>query len=210
MARWKVTAKHYIHATQYGQPTEWERQEINGDTGRMFRKAYKVPMLIDPEDPYCINKHEGICVVAREGSERPGDIIFEGPPTADMEPMDDAAQAETDAEKHKWVNPIDGLPSELGQELGKQILDALSRQMDSAGNTKAASLKGATSSDVDALRAMVEKQQEMINKLLAGAEVKAEQVVDKEPPLVDIDTSTLHKPPPIQVNHPHTATARRL
>lgn len=200
MARWKVTSKHYIHATQYGQPTEWERQEINGDTGRMFRKAYKVPMLIDPEDPYCINKHEGFCVIAREGSERPGDIIFEGPPTADMEPMDDAAQAETDAEKHKWINPIDGLPSELGQELGKQILDALSRQVDAGA--KPTSLKGSSSDEVAALRAIVEKQQVMLDQMLKSA---AQQQVDKEPPLVDIDPTALPTKPPI-----HVTTPRRL
>lgn len=187
MARWKVTAKHYLHAEQYGQPTEWERQETNQATGRMFRKAYKVPMFIDPDDPFCINKHEGFCVVARKGKDKPGDIIFFGPPTPDMEPLDDEAIAETEAERPKWVNPIESLPVEVGQEFGKQILEMLQKQLDQAGTIPAASLKSAANSEIEQMKAMIAKQQEMIEKLMGAAPVAlptdVEQVIDDEPPL---------------------------
>jgi hypothetical protein len=205
MARWKVTAKHYIHAEQYGQSTEWERQEINGDTGRMFRKLYKVPMFIDPDDPQCINKHEGICVVARKGTEHPGDIVFFGPPTPDMEPLDDGAQAETDSEKHKWINPIDSLAPEIGQEFGKQLLEALNRQVDSANVKQTVSLKGASSDEVAQLKAMIEQQQKAIDQLLAGS--KPAETFDPIP--ADKDPDAILAPPPIRVDHPRQSAPRR-
>src|SRR6266704_3892022 len=158
MARWKVTAKHYLHAEQYGQPTEWERQETNVNTGRLFRKTYNVPMFIDPDDPQCINRNEGFCVVARKGTEKPGDIVFFGPPTPDMEPMDEGAQAETDAEKHKWINPIDSLAPEIGQEFGKQLLEVLERQLDEASRPQAVSLKDTSSDDLQSLKDIVMTQ----------------------------------------------------
>jgi hypothetical protein len=221
MARWKVTAKHYLHAEQYGQPTEWERQETNQDTGRMFRKSYRVPLLIDPDDRFCVNKHEGICVVARKGTEKPGDIVFFGPPTPDMEPMDDEAQAETDSEKHKWVNPIDSLAPEIGQEFGKQLLEALNRQVDMAGQRQAVSLRGTSDSDIEALKAMVAQQQKMIEQLMSGAAPKsatapepAQDLADLDTrkdtaePLVDIDPDALPAPPPIHVDRPRSTMRR--
>lgn len=200
MARWKVTSKHYIHAEQYGQPTEWERQETNTDTGRMFRKAYKVPMYIDPEDPYCINKHEGFVVVATKGTERPGDIVFFGPPTMDMEPLDDEARKITEAERPKWANPIEGLDPIIGENFGERLLEVLQRQLDSAKNT---SLKAAPSDDIKALREMIEAQQRQIAQLM---EVKREPVQPDEP-LLDLPDPTT--PPPIKVNTPRS-TGRRL
>lgn len=197
MARWKVTAKHYLHAEQYGQPTEWERQETNTDTGRMFRKAYKVPLFVDPDDPFCVNKFEGFCVVARKGTERPGDIVFFGPPTPDMEPMDDAARAETEAEQHKWINPIDSLAPEIGQEFGKQLLQLLESRLDQA--QAPISAKGASSAELDSLKAIVAKQQEMIDQLLKGTPPvqvvlnDAEQVVDDDEPLPDVEPTDEEK-----------------
>ena len=201
MARWKVTAKHYIHATQYGQPTEWERQETNTDTGRLFRKAYKVPMYIDPEDKFCINKHEGICVVARPGSEKPGDILFEGPPTMDMEPLDDEARAETEAEKHKWVDPINSLPAAIGEDFGRSLLEALSAQLDQVGRSpQNLSLRGAPNDEIAQMKAMMVKQQELIDKLLAGQTAPAPE------PIEDLPSG----PPPVKVDLPKGHTVRRL
>jgi hypothetical protein len=183
MARWKVTAKHYVHAEQYGQPTEWERQETNVQTGRMFRKTYKVPMFIDPDDPFCVNKFEGICVVARAGTEKPGDIVFTGPPTPDMEPLDADAQAETDEHKHKWINPIDSLAPEIGGDFGKQILALLERQLDAAGRPQpAVSLAGASSADIESLKSIVAKQQEMINQLMSRAGPEPTATPEEIPP----------------------------
>lgn len=217
MARWKVTAKHYLHAEQYGQLTEWERQEINTDTGRLFRKTYKVPMLIDPDDMQCVNRHEGFCVVARKGTEKPGDIVFFGPPTPDMEPMDEAAQAETDAEKHKWINPIDSLAPEIGQEFGKQLLEALNRQVDLASAGKTVSLKSASADDIQSLKDIVTAQQKQIEKLLTGMHpmVTVEPELDLKPAVDDglklppePDPDAIPAPPPIRVDRPRASIRR--
>lgn len=221
MARWKVTAKHYIHAEQYGQPTEWERQETNQQTGRMFRKTYKVPMFIDPEDPLCLNRFEGICVVARRGTEKPGDIVFEGPPTIDMEPLDEEAEKETEAERHKWIDPVNSLPLTIGEEAGKAILQGLEQQVASIGlSGMNASLRDRPNPEIEALKAMVAQQQEMLAKLMGQMATKTvdeanlppsdvEPVIDTEPPLPpDPDPEALPKPPPIAVKRP-ASVARR-
>lgn len=207
MARWKVTAKHYIHAEQYGQPTEWERQETNVDTGRMFRKTFKVPLYIDPDDRFCINQQEGFCVVARKGSEKPGDIVFFGAPTPDMEPLDAEAQAETDEIKHKWINPIEGLDPQIGQEFGKQLLEMLNKQLDQAS---AVSLKKVAPSEIDDLKTLILRQQEQINALtrnLAPQPKVEDPPEDDRPPVLDplppdADPEALPAPPPVRVNRP--------
>jgi hypothetical protein len=170
MARWKLTAKHYIYAEQYGQPTEWERQETNVQTGRMFRRTYRVPLYIDPEDSAMWNKTEGCCVVAIKGSERAGDIVFFGDPTADMEPLDDEAREISDQHRHKWINPIESLAPSADMEFGKQILQFLESQLDKSRPIGSpVSLANAPNADVDALKAIVAKQQAMIEQLLGQA-----------------------------------------
>jgi hypothetical protein len=210
MARWKLTAKHYIYAEQYGQPTEWERQETNTDTGRMFRRAYKVPMYIDPDDRFCINPHEGICVVARKGTEHPGDIVFFGPPTADMEPLDDGARAETEAERHRWINPIEGLEPTIGADFGKQMLEMLERQLDAATAGRSAP----RSDDLQALKDMIAAQQKQIEALMQAPIAAVEPIPTDDPPvepniaLKDIDPDALPAPPPIRVDRPKSALRR--
>jgi hypothetical protein len=218
MARWKVTSKHYIHAEQYGQPTEWERQEVNQDTGRMFRKAYKVPMYIDPDDPYCINKHVGFCVVARKGSEQPGDIVFFGPPTIDMEPLDAEANAETEAERPKWKNPIDGLDPIVGQDFGQRMLEMLERQISAAQSTQApVSLAGATTKEISDLKEIVAAQQKQIEALMKGlatgpAHDDEEELTHPDPgePIPPLKEEIAAAPPPIRVPPRQGGMHRRI
>lgn len=195
MARWKVNSKHYIHAEQYGQPTEYVREETNRDTGRTFRKALVVPMLIDPEDPSCINRFNGMCVVATEGSEQPGDIVFFGPPTMEMEPLDDEARKITEAEQHKWVSPIDGLPAQVGEDFAAVLLRGLESQLNAARSQpqEAVLLKSVSNSEVADLKALLAAQQEQINKLLGSA----------PQPDVDLSEPEPKAPPPVAAR-PHT------
>lgn len=203
MARWRVTAKHYINAKQFGEDTTWVREETNRDTGRAFRRTFAVPLYIDPEDPICINKNIGFCVVATEGSEMPGDIIILGPPTPDMEPLDDEAKAITKAESVKWKDPINSLPISIGDDFGNQLLAMLTAQFNTVSaqgpNT---SLKGASNTEIEELKAMLIAQQEQIAKLLAGNGSGS----TAEEPLPEIEPDLPSTPPPAKVL---VAAARR-
>lgn len=199
MARWRVTAKHYINARQFGEPTTWVREETNRDTGRAFRRTFPVPLYIDPEDPICINKNLGFCVVALDGSEMPGDIVFDGPPTPDMEPMDDSAREITAKESVKWKDPINSLPIEIGEDFGNKLLAMLTSQMNTMAPVNT-SLKAATDPQIAELKAMLAAQQEQIAKLLGGGNTSTDDPL----PELDLEAQT---PPPVV---PKPSPARRI
>lgn len=205
MARWRVTAKHYINARQFGEDTTWVREETNRDTGRAFRRTFPVPLYIDPEDPICTNKNVGYCVVAKEGSEMSGDIILDGPPTPDMEPLDDEARQITKAESIKWKDPINSLPVAIGEDFGQQLLAMLTAQFNTAAvSPGSVSLKGAGSDEIAQLKAMLEAQQQQIAQLL-GAKAPA-----SEESLTDIDPDAPGLPLGAIPTKPPAATARRV
>src|SRR5882672_3560161 len=105
MARWRLTAAHYLNVPG----TEWEQKETSRETGRQIRKIYPVPLHLDPDDPTAQNR-DGEVIVAHEGSEKKGDYIFTGPPTPDMEPLDDEAESLTKAERPRWlIKPDSGV-----------------------------------------------------------------------------------------------------
>ncbi len=194
MARWRVTAKHYLLARQFGEPTQWVREETNRDTGRAFRRTFDVPLYIDPEDPVCINKNLGICVVATEGSEMPGDIILLSPCTPDMEPMDDEARKITAEESKKWKDPINSLPVAIGEDFGQQLLAMLTAQFNTVANQPVGSmsLKGVADPQIEELKRMLAEQQEQIAKLLAPT-----MTVPAGEPLPEIDLELPLAPPPV-------------
>lgn len=127
MARWKLLNPHYLKVRIDGESTEWEQVEVNRDTQKQMRKRYKVPMFLDPNDIGDQNyKQEGELVICHEGKGLPKDYVFEGPPTPDMEPMDDEARAISDKESAKWIHPIESLP---GQGFGQGLLDEFQKQI---------------------------------------------------------------------------------
>lgn len=203
MARWRVISPHYIYAEQYGQPTEWAREETNRESGRTFRKTMKVPLLVDPNDPSCLNR-QGMCVVASKGSEQPGDIVMEGLPTPDLEPLDDEAEAISAEHRHKWVSPIDSLPLTDGESLAAQLIRAFESQISIAQTVQPASLKGVGSTEIAELKAMILAQQAQISEL-----VGVKQPVNTEPPLEDIDPDAPAKSPPAAVVQPRPAPSIR-
>lgn len=192
MARWRVTAKHYLLAKQFGEDTTWVREETNRDTGRAFRRTFSVPLYIDPEDPTCINRNIGYCVVATEGSEMPGDITLLSPCTPDMEPLDDDAKRITAEESKKWKDPINSLPISIGDDFGNQLLAMLTAQFNNVSNAPSVSLKGANTSELDELKAMLAAQQEQIAKLISGS---GSVPIIPEEPLEDINPETSAPPP---------------
>ena len=175
MARWKLTAKHYLEALQFGQPSEWQREEINVQSGRAFRKTYPVPMFIDPDDPHCINRHLGYCVIATEGSDQPGDLIVSNfKPTPDMEPLDEEARQLSEIERPHWINPIDGLSPTMGEDFANQLLAALQQQMN---KTQVGSI--GSNAEVSNLSALVAAQQKQIESLISALSGSGRRVEGK-------------------------------
>ena len=179
MARWKLNNEHYLKVTQFGEPTEWVREETNRETGRTFRKVYPVPMYINPKDPLSCNR-EGVCVVATAGSEHAGDLIIVEPfhPTPDMEPLDDEAEEITEKYRAKWINPIEGLPLN-GEDFSASLLQSLERKL----NEAAAKPALAPSSELSDLKAMIAQQQAQIQQLMASKQPEVQlENIDPEAP----------------------------
>src|SRR6516164_5357111 len=98
MARWKLLASHYLNVPG----TEWEQRETPRETGKEVRKRYFIPRLLNIEDPGdWTEKYRndlgqvfgGDIIVCFAGRGQPKDIVFEGLPTPDMEPLDEEAEA---------------------------------------------------------------------------------------------------------------------
>lgn len=118
MARWRLTAKHYLPVPG----TEWEQKETDRDTGRTLRKVYPVPRYIDPDDPadWTDRSQQIVIVTNVENSSNPRDIYFTGEPTPDMEPVDDEAEAISAKLRQKWDHPIESLPANGGMNPQEQ------------------------------------------------------------------------------------------
>lgn len=117
MARWRLKSAHYLNVPG----TDVTFIEVSQDTGRQAKKTYPVPRYLNPNDASDWNyPQEGIIVVA-QGKGMPRDIIFEGPPTPDMEPMDEEAQAITDKWRDKWVHPIEGLEGSYADQIWRSL-----------------------------------------------------------------------------------------
>lgn len=122
--RWRLTGPHYIHVPVLpdGTRVEWEHKETNRTTGRAARKLYSVPLLLNPDDPNDCNYPDGIIVSQQaEGAHFIAkDYLFEGPPTREMEPLNEEAQRITDACQATWTHPINSLPANGGMNADEQ------------------------------------------------------------------------------------------
>lgn len=99
MARWKLTASHYLTV----QGTAWEQIEVDRMTGKQIRKRYDVPLQLDIADTSLWNGNivrnprgevlgGDIIVAHADGEHLADDYIFRGNPTPDMFPLDDEAK----------------------------------------------------------------------------------------------------------------------
>lgn len=112
--RWSLRNAHYLNVKELpdGTRVEWEHKETNTANGRMVRKLFAVPMLLDPAEPADQN-YPGEIIVAHavDGAHNlPQDYIFNGEPTPEMEPLNAEAQAISDSLREKWTHPIESLP----------------------------------------------------------------------------------------------------
>lgn len=160
MARWKLREKHYLKVPG----NEWEYQET-AQSGKTGRKRYEVPMFLNPDDPADYNYPDGI-IVGYTPHDR--DIIFVGPPTPDMEPLDDEAKKLSAEEARKWKHPIESLPGDFSQSL----LTDLQRQIDQLAtgeSKKPVVVKGVDPEDFKAM------QEQLATLMAQNAELMAEQ-----------------------------------
>ncbi len=110
MARWQLTEPHYLNTLG----SKWEFETKDRATGRSIRKQFPVPTLLDPNiegdwnyrDAVGNNMVDGSIIVCWEGKGEPRDIVFEGPPTPGMLPLDD--EAKEISSKFDWI-PTQGL-----------------------------------------------------------------------------------------------------
>ena len=120
MARWRLLKEHYLKV----QDTYWEHVEQSRDTGKTYRKLVPVPMYLHHETD---NNYPGETVVCHKGKGAPKDYVFEGPPTPDMEPMDDEAKMISKEWEPAWRHPIESLPPT--GEYSQSLITAFEKQM---------------------------------------------------------------------------------
>lgn len=163
MARWKLTAGHYLIV----EGTEWEYKEVNRVTGKEIRVRIPVPLFLNPADPgdwtNRINKDEGDIIVSDGNNAAPTDIIFKGDPTPDMVPLDAEAEEISARFAGQWTHPIEGLPSH-----SQSLIDGMQARMAEA-QTPASQPEIAEA--LSAIAAVMKQNSEILEKLTSTRRV---------------------------------------
>ena len=125
MARWRLTAPHYLQT----EGNQYEHKEIDAETGVQARVMMEVPILLDPNVP--ANSHRPPnqgrdYIVCHKGKGERRDIVLIGDPTPDMEPLDDEAKGISEALAPGWKHPIDSIGNE---DYGNVVMSRLENQM---------------------------------------------------------------------------------
>ena len=163
MARWKLTAPHYLNVPG----TKWEYSEIDRSTGKQVRRQFPVPTLLDPEDPTSWNQRDnfgnGEVIVAHEAGENSRDHVFVGDPTPDMIPLDDEAREITKSFAGKWNHPIESLSGTYSDTLLAGLQSEMAK-IASSQNKPAAPAEG-FSELLAAMTTMMKQNAELIAAL---------------------------------------------
>ncbi len=150
MARFRLRGKHYSMTVP---PMEWEQREISQETGKQGIHRYKVPRLIDPDDPS--DCWQGECVVSTKFDPRfPRDIVIEGGPTPEMDPLDDEA-----VEMMKGVDRADPFEGYDDRSYADRLIEGLHKM---AAEQQS---KPAPSMDVSALQRELAEMREAMAEL---------------------------------------------
>jgi hypothetical protein len=201
--RWQLTEPHYLNVPG----NKWELEIKNRTTGRAERKQFPVPMHLDPNiesdwnyiDKLGNNIIDGKIIVCWEDQGEAKDIVFVGPPTPGMLPIDDEAKAES--AKYSWT-PTQGL-DDVSQANGfsQQLLIKFTEEL--KGVSQAPQIEG-MSEFMKVMQEMMKTQTEILSTLVGqrnattiapreltqeeelariAAEEGLEPVVDDLPPL---------------------------
>lgn len=112
MARWRLMSAHYLNVPG----TEYEHREVSRETGKQAVKRYPVPLFLNPNDPADCNYPGEIIVADKANRLHPKDLVFVGPPTPEMEPLDEEAEKISAKHREKWdKHPIESLPTTMSQ-----------------------------------------------------------------------------------------------
>lgn len=174
MARWKLLQPHYLNVPG----TEWEYTENDRKTNKPKRFRFPTPLHLNPIDPADWNagdKDDGYIAVAnRQSNEFPNDIIFEGDPTPDMQPLDDEARELSAKFASKWKHPIEELPAQGGfsATLLTTFQDEVANAMTKSTEAAAAQMGEAMAS----MAAIMKQNQELIALLVAKSAPEARKV----------------------------------
>lgn len=178
MARWKLMEAHYLAVPG----TEWEYKETNRETGRQARKVYEVPLYLDPKDPadWTDRSEEAIIVTNKYDPAHARDLVFVGPPTPNMEPLDDEAQAISDKESSKWIHPIESLNMTYSEsrlsEFEREIAGILAGKVEEKRAAPSLSLGGVSQADFEKLQQQVAMLMERNMQLEEAAKKSARRL----------------------------------
>ena len=183
MARWRLTQAHYLAVPG----TEWEYKESDRETGRQARKVFEVPLYLDPKDAADWNyrSDESIIVTNKFDPAFRRDYVFVGPPTPDMEPIDDEAREITQGfiDSGAWQHPIDSLNMNYSQsvlsDFERQLTQVLASVAKQQPMAQAVSLGGISQEAFEKLQqqvaALMERnaqlEEAMVEKKAAGRRV---------------------------------------
>lgn len=110
MAVWKLSQPHYLNILdETGEHTKYEHKEQLQGAKKATRVMFNVPCLLDPRDASDHNFQGMILVRHGESRMYPMAHEFRGPPTPDMDPMDEEAEKITEATRPTWSNPIENI-----------------------------------------------------------------------------------------------------
>lgn len=203
--RWRLQEPHYLNVPG----TEWDHKEMNQATRKQVTKHHPVPLLLDPKEPTDWNYPEEIIVAHEvEGLRNiPRDIIFVGPPTLSMEPLNDAAMKLSNEVASKSKHPIESLPANGFTE---DLLATFTRQLEAvvqkAGGYPKAPNQAVPDERYDALQAQLNEALEKIAKLERGE--KQGELADAEPlpdPNAGVEITDYVEKPTAQVAEPSLA-----
>jgi hypothetical protein len=163
--RWQLTEPHYLNVPG----NKWELEIKNRQNGRSERKQFPVPLHLDPNiesdwnyvDKLGNNVIDGKIIVCWEGRGEDKDIIFSGPPTPGMLPLDDEARAES--AKFSWT-PTQGL-DDISQSnaFSQQLLIKFTEEL--KGVSQAPQIEG-MSEFMKTMAAMMQTQTEILAALV--------------------------------------------
>lgn len=176
MARWRLTDRHYLQVPG----TEWEYKESDRETGRQARKVYEIPLYLDPKDPADWNyrSDESIIVANKLDPAFRRDILFVGPPTPDMEPLDDEAREISQGyiDSGAWKHPIDNINMTYSQsvlsDFERQLAQTLANLNQKIATPQSVSLGGVSTE-------AFEKLQQQVAALMERNAQLEEAVVEK-------------------------------